>query len=74
MISEVKIKATEFQQISTTPMGMNNRRVAKWICWSPQFWPWCKLNIDGAAKKIGEASAGGGCKSAGHNKAVDGDS
>ncbi|KAH9680935.1 hypothetical protein KPL71_026743 [Citrus sinensis] len=59
MLSEVKIKATEFQRISTTPMGMNNRRVAKWICWSPPFWPWCKLNTDGAAKKTGEASAGG---------------
>ncbi|KAH9723430.1 putative leucine-rich repeat receptor-like serine/threonine-protein kinase [Citrus sinensis] len=59
MISEVKIKATEFQRISTTPMGMNNGRVVKWICWSPPFWPWCKLNTDGAAKKTGEASAGG---------------
>ncbi|KAH9735402.1 putative ribonuclease H protein [Citrus sinensis] len=59
MLSEVKIKATEFQRISTTSMGMNNRRVAKWICWSPLFWLWYKLNTDGAAKKTGEASAGG---------------
>ncbi|KAH9648836.1 hypothetical protein KPL70_025760 [Citrus sinensis] len=47
MIFDVKIKATKIQRISTTPMGMNNRQVEKWICWSPPIWPWCKLNTDG---------------------------
>lgn len=59
MIIDVKIKATKIQRISTTPMGMNNRQVEKWICWSPPIWPWCKSNTDGAIKKAGETSAGG---------------
>ncbi|KAL9433259.1 hypothetical protein AB3S75_028147 [Citrus x aurantiifolia] len=41
------------------PLLMGNRRVAKWIGWTPPTWPWCKLNTNGTRKQSGVASVGG---------------
>ena len=56
MISCIKIyilvRAEEMQRINTSGLSTKEHTVEKLIGWQPPFWPWCKLNKDGACNAM----------------------
>ncbi|KAH9725610.1 putative ribonuclease H protein [Citrus sinensis] len=59
MVNDVKARTEEVILIQGSSLSLTNKKVNKWIGWSPPNWPWCKLNSDGACKVNGVAAAGG---------------
>ncbi|KAH9791596.1 putative ribonuclease H protein [Citrus sinensis] len=59
MVNDVKARTKEVILIQGSSLSLTNKKVNKWIGWSPPNWPWCKLNSDGACKVNGVAAAGG---------------
>ncbi|KAH9670623.1 putative ribonuclease H protein [Citrus sinensis] len=59
MVNDVKARTEEVILIQGSSLSLTNKKVNKWIGWSPPNWPWYKLNSDGACKVNGVAAAGG---------------
>lgn len=59
MINDILMRTKEIHHLNNSPLHTGINKVEKWIGWSAPIWPWCKLNTDGACKRLGEASTGG---------------
>ena len=52
-------KANEIHRMNNSHISQQPWRKEIFISWLPPLWPWCKLNMDGSCKNIGDARAGG---------------
>ena len=57
IFQDIKVRAEEIQNLNSSSLVVETKKIERWITWKLPIWPWCKLNTDEARKEMGASSA-----------------